>query len=79
MQGRQGIAVDSEYYYVSGSKSLFKYTKDGKLLAKNTAPFVHYKIPCNHIGDIDVYNGELFISAEYFMDGKGKDIQIAIH
>lgn len=79
VHGRQGIAVDSEYYYVSGSKSLYKYTKNGKLVIKNTKPFAQYKIPCNHIGDIDVYNGELFISAEYFMDGKGKDIQIAIH
>ena len=54
VHGRQGIAVDSEYYYVSGSKSLYKYTKSGKLVTKNTEPFAQYKIPCNHIGDIDV-------------------------
>ena len=25
--GRQGVAVDSDYFYVSGSKALYKYTK----------------------------------------------------
>ncbi|BBM85945.1 hypothetical protein [Candidatus Uabimicrobium amorphum] len=79
VDGRQGVATDGQHYFVSGSKSLYKYDKNGKLVAKNTTPFASYKIPCNHIGDIDVFHGELFISAEYFMDGKGKDIQIAIH
>ena len=79
VDGRQGVATDGKHYFVSGSKSLYKYDKQGKLIAKNLTPFASYTIPCNHIGDIDVYNNELFISAEYFMDGKGKDIQIAIH
>lgn len=79
VEGRQGIATDGEYYYVSGSKEIYKYDKTGKLIASNTNPFEGYEIPSNHIGDIDVFNGELFISAENFMDGVGKDIQIAIH
>ncbi|MDR0826695.1 MAG: hypothetical protein LBN33_02295 [Desulfovibrio sp.] len=79
VKGRQGIAVDENYYYVSGSKAIYKYDKSGKLLASNEDPFAGYAIPSNHIGDIDVFNGELFISAEWFMDGVGKDIQIAIH
>ncbi|CAK7053388.1 MAG: hypothetical protein DELT_01105 [Desulfovibrio sp.] len=79
VKGRQGIAADDKYYYVSGSKAIYKYDKKGKLLASNENPFEGYAIPSNHIGDIDVYNGELFISAEWFMDGVGKDIQIAIH
>ena len=41
--------------------------------------FEGYAIPSNHIGDIDVFEGEIFVSAENFMDGVGKDIQIAIH
>lgn len=77
--GRQGVATDGEYYYVSGSKTLTKYDKNWNVIAKNTDPFKGYAIPANHIGDIDVYNGEIFVSAENFMDGVGKDIQIAIH
>ena len=79
VKGRQGIATDGEFYYVSGSKAIYKYDKNGKLLAENENPFEGYAIPSNHIGDIDVFEGELFISAENFMDGVGKDIQIAIH
>lgn len=79
VDGRQGVACDGKFIYVSGSTAIYKYDMDGKLVAKNENPFEGYKIPSNHIGDIDVYNGELYISAEYFMDGVGKDIQIAIH
>ena len=79
VNGRQGIATDGEYYYVSGSKALYKYDKTGKILLANENPFEGYAIPSNHIGDIDVFNGEIFVSAENFMDGVGKDIQIAIH
>lgn len=79
VKGRQGIATDGDVYYVSGSKALYKYDKQGKLLVSNENPFEGYAIPSNHIGDIDVFEGELFISAEWFEDGVGKDIQIAIH
>ncbi|MDR1856226.1 MAG: hypothetical protein LBR22_03590 [Desulfovibrio sp.] len=79
VKGRQGIAADDKFYYVSGSKAIFKYDRQFKLVASNEQPFEGYAIPSNHIGDIDVYNGELFISAEWFEDGVGKDIQIAIH
>ena len=64
---------------MSGSKALFKYDKSGKLVASNETPFEGYPIAANHIGGIDVFNGEIFVSAENFMDGVGKDIQIAIH
>ena len=37
--GRQGIACDGEFYYVSGSTSLYKYTKDGELVVKEENPF----------------------------------------
>lgn len=79
VKGRQGITTDGDFYYVSGSKALYKYDKAGKLLLANENPFEGYAIPSNHIGDIDVFGGEIFVSAEYFMDGVGKDIQIAIH
>jgi hypothetical protein len=79
VDGRQGIATDEDFYYVSGSKALYKYSKHGVLLAKNEKPFVGYKIPANHIGDIDVDNGEIYVGAEYFMDGTARNIQITIH
>lgn len=77
--GRQGVACDGKFIYVSGSKALYKYDMNGKLLLTNDNPFAGYAIASNHIGDIDVYNNELYISAENFMDGVGKDIQIAVH
>lgn len=33
----------------------------------------------NHLGDIDVYNGEIYAGVEYFMDGEAKNIQIAVY
>ena len=54
--GRQGIAIDSNYYYVSDTKVLYKYDKQGNLVMKNDQPFQNPKI-ANHFGDIDVYNG----------------------
>lgn len=77
--GRQGIACDGEFYYVSGSTSLYKYTKDGALVAKEETPFKEYDVAANHIGDIDVFENELYLSVEWFVDGQGKDIQIAVH
>ena len=77
--GRQGVTCDGKYIYVSCSKALYKYDMKGKLVASNKNPFEGYAIPSNHIGDIDVYNGELYVGAEVFVDGVGKDIQIAVH
>jgi len=79
VKGRQGVASDGAFYYVSGSKALYKYDKKGALVLANENPFEGYPIAANHIGGIDVFNGEIFVSAENFMDGVGKDIQIAIH
>ena len=77
--GRQGVAVDSDYFYVSGSKALYKYTKNGKLVASNTSPFKQMEVELNHLGDIDYYNGEIFAGAEYFDDGSASNIRIVIY
>ncbi|EHO20801.1 hypothetical protein HMPREF9466_00828 [Fusobacterium necrophorum subsp. funduliforme 1_1_36S] len=34
VEGRQGIAVDEDFYYISSSTALYKYDKTGKLLQK---------------------------------------------
>ena len=79
VEGRQGIAADSTYYYVSGSTVLYKYTKDGKLVAKNDKPFEGLPLAANHLGDIDVWGGEIYTGIETFIDGRGENIQIAVY
>ncbi len=82
VEGRQGVACDGEFYYVSGSTALYKYTIDGELVLSNENPFTSITAGSpapNHIGDIDVYKGEIYAGCEYFMDGEGKNIQVAIY
>ena len=79
VKGRQGVCSEGNYYWVSGSTTLAKYDKDWNLIAFNEEPFKGYETEVNHIADIDVYQNELYIGAEYFMDGVGKNIQIAIY
>lgn len=79
VEGRQGIAIDEDYYYVSDSKVLYKYDKKGNLLLKNDKPFKGLKHEANHFGDIDVWNGELYCGIEIFEDGRGRNIQIAVY
>ena len=79
VEGRQGVATDGEVYYVSGSTELFVYSKEGELLRANRDPFAALEKPANHIGDIDVHAGELYAGIEFFVDGRGTDIQVAIY
>ena len=79
VEGRQGVCAENGYYWVSGSATLAKYDKDWNLITKNESPFEGYEKEVNHIADIDVYENELYIGAEYFMDGVGKNIQIAVY
>lgn len=77
--GRQGIATDGAYYYVSGSKALYVYSKDGELLRSNEDPFVDLEKPANHFGDLSEHDGELYTGIEWFEDGRGRDIQIGVY
>lgn len=80
VDGRQGVAVEGEYYWVSGSASLAKYDKNWNMIALNLTPFVTgYTQEVNHIGDIDVFNNEIYCGVELFLDGVSKNIQIAIY
>lgn len=76
--GRQGIAADSSYYYVSDTRALYKYDKDGNLVAENRQPFQHPEI-ANHFGDIDVWNGEIYCGIEKFEYGRGYNIAVSIY
>jgi len=77
--GRQGVATDGERYFVSGSKALFTYSKQGELIRSNEEPFTGLDKPANHFGDISYYKGELYTGIEWFEDGRGRDIQIAVY
>ena len=79
VEGRQGIATDGERYFVSSSTALYVYSKEGELLSSNEEPFVDLEKAANHIGDISVHDGELFAGIEWFVDGRGRDIQIAVY
>lgn len=79
VNGRQGVCYENGYYWVSGSKTLSKYDSNWNLIIENNDPFKGYEIEVNHIGDIDVFNNELYIGAEYFVDGVGTNIQIAVY
>ena len=77
--GRQGICVEGDYYWVSGSASLTKYDRDWNIVAQNDDPFKGYTLDVNHIGDIDVYRNELYLGVERFIDGVGSNIQVAVY
>lgn len=79
VKGRQGICVEGDYYWVSGSTTLTKYDKDWNVVAENTEPFKGYDLEVNHIGDIDVYQNELYLGVEMFLDGVGSNIQVAVY
>lgn len=79
VEGRQGVATDGDFYYISGSTALYKYDMAGNLVAKNEDPFKDLQLECNHIGDIDEYDGEIYAGCEFFLDGVGKNIQTAIY
>lgn len=78
--GRQGIAVENGYYYVSGSTTLTRYDRNWQVVAENTDPFsAGYTAEVNHIGDIDVYQNEIYCGVELFLDGVASNIQIAVY
>lgn len=76
--GRQGIAIDSSYYYVSDTRALYKYDKSGRLVQSNTSPFKHPEV-ANHFGDIDVHNDEIYCGIERFEYGRGYNIAVSIY
>lgn len=76
--GRQGIAIDENYYYVSNTRALYKYDKEGNLLLSNDQPFQDPE-KANHFGDIDIFNGEIYCGLEKFEYGRGYNIAISVY
>lgn len=80
VDGRQGVAAENGCFWVSGSTTLSKYDSDWNLIATNEAPFEEgYELEVNHIGDIDVYDNEVYCGVELFVDGVASNIQIAVY
>ena len=79
VDGRQGIAWENGLYYVSGSTTLSVYDADWNRIQTETEPFGAFDAEVNHIGDIDVYDGEIYAGVEYFMDGEASNIQMAVY
>ena len=79
VDGRQGIAWGEGCFYISGSTTLSRYDGDWNLMTSAVEPFSGFDDEVNHIGDIDVYNGEVYAGVEYFMDGEARNIQIAVY
>ena len=79
VDGRQGIAWEDGLYYVSGSTTLSVYDAQWNRIKTETGPFGEFDAEVNHIGDIDVYNGEIYAGVEYFMDGAASNIQMAVY
>ena len=80
VDGRQGVAAEGDMRWVSGSTTLSCYDANWNLVATNGSPFDEgYERKVNHIGDIDVYQGEVYCGVELFEDGVASNIQIAVY
>ncbi|MDO5118604.1 MAG: hypothetical protein Q4D48_00850 [Coriobacteriales bacterium] len=80
VDGRQGVAAEGSNIWISGSTTLSRYDNEWNFRATNADPFSKgYELEVNHIGDIDVYNGEVYCGVERFVDGEATNIQIAIY
>ena len=79
VKGRQGIAADANFFYVSGSKSLYKYTRDWELVNENLTPFSKLKDSVNHIGDIDLIENKIVAGCEYFEGNDAKNLQVVFY
>ncbi len=77
--GRQGVACENGEYWVSGSDVLAHYDKDWKLTATNADPFANFVKKADHLGDIDIYNGEIYACAEKGSGAAASDLQIAVY
>ena len=80
VNGRQGIACGGDYFIVSDTGSLMRYDKDWNLERENVSPFAAgFEDEVNHIGDIDVYEDEIFAPVEYFDEEGAKNLQVAVY
>ena len=91
--GRQGIAADKDFFYVSDTRGLYKYNHNWELVQKRVQtkdkngkfidPLFNNPDPAkggaNHFGDIDVFDGKIYTGNEYFNLGRGVNISVDIY
>ena len=87
--GRQGIAADKDYFYVSDTRGLYKFDRNWNLVKKRVQtkdkngkfidPLFQQPEKANHFGDIDVHNGRIYTGNEYFNLGRGHNISVDIY
>lgn len=91
--GRQGIAADKDFFYVSDTRGLYKYDHNWNLVQKRVQikdkngkfkdPLFNNPDPAkggaNHFGDIDVFDGKIYTGNEYFNLGRGVNISVDIY
>ncbi len=83
VKGRQGIAADKNFYYVSDTRDLYKYDRNWKLVKSRVKSEKDGLFPnpdlANHFGDIDVYDGKIYTGNEKFEYGRGHNIAISVY
>ena len=63
----QGVARDSDNYYIFHTAQLKKYDNSWNLLVTHADALTHLgDAVVNHLGDGDYYNGKLYTTAEYW-------------
>ena len=81
--GRQGIAADSSYYYVSDTRGLYKFDKQWNLVKSRVQTVTDGLFPhpdkANHFGDIDVFEGRIYAGNERFEFGRGYNIAVSVY
>lgn len=79
VEGRQGVAAYGGDYYVSGTDALYRYNSAWELVDSNTAPFEGIEGQVNHLGDIDICNGEIYAPVEWFEHNEASSVRIAVY
>jgi hypothetical protein len=79
IEGRQGIAGLDDGFVASGTTSLQRLDRDGRVVVRNDAPFEPWLPAGNHLGDIDVHAGRVYAPAERFSAGRGQDMHVALY
>ncbi len=81
--GRQGVAADKDYFYISDTRGLYKFDHNWNPVQKRVKTdkdglFPHPEL-ANHFGDIDVYDGKIYTGNEHFNLGRGENISVSIY
>lgn len=64
LSSHQGIARDGTYYYSFDTNALKKWNTSWSSITTNTDPNGDVCATCNHVGDGDIYNGQIYIGVE---------------